>query len=834
MATASSAVPRAGIRPRPGTARATHRNPPPVPVATAASAAAGIALYTAFPGIDAWWAAPVGVALLATAVHRRRARTGAWLGLLAGVMWFVPLLHWTALDARVGWWPWLLLALSQAAFVASLGAAAAWCGDLVDRRWWLWPPLTGVLWVAVEALRSRLPFGGFPWGRLAFSQADSPLVWLAAVGGAPLVTFGVAITGGLLAGVFWLIWQARPGLVPPAGAGRRRALTWAGTALLVPLSGLVVPYIPPGGEPVTVAIVQGNVPRLGLDFNAQRRAVLDNHVHATLDLASQVARGRVDQPDLVIWPENASDIDPFSNLDAYQRIQQAADAIGAPILVGALLRGPGESVRNAGLVWLPDRGPVDRYVKQHPVPFAEYLPLRPLVRAITAKADMVGNFIAGDRPGVLRAGPVVLGDVICFEVAYDNLVRDTVTRGAQLVVVQTNNATFNLTEARQQLAMVRLRAVEHARPALMASTVGVSAFVAADGTVADASGFNTRYVAVRRLRLGDGRTLATRLGMLPELLLSLAALAALVAGLTVHRAGRGLGTRAGTPRPDAGSRHRQPGTGTAGSRQGGGNVIEQSGAADGAEPTSYPGLGRVLVVVPTYNEADNIRQITRRLRQAVPNVDLLIADDASPDGTGQIADELADTDHQIKVLHREGKQGLGAAYVAGFQWSGQHGYDVVIEMDADGSHAPEELPRLLSALRDADVVIGSRWVSGGKVVNWPWHRLLLSRGANLYTRMALGMPVRDATAGYRAYRMAVLDKLDLDAVVSAGYCFQVDLTWRAYQEGFRVREVPITFTERELGHSKMSLSIVREALWRVSVWGVRSRWDGLRRRMSAR
>ncbi len=263
-------------------------------------------------------------------------------------------------------------------------------------------------------------------------------------------------------------------------------------------------------------------------------------------------------------------------------------------------------------------------------------------------------------------------------------------------------------------------------------------------------------------------------------------------------------------------------------------MTEESSATGQPGVAHYPGLGRVLVVVPTYNEADNVRQITVRLRQAVPDVDLLIADDNSPDGTGQIADELSGADTQVTVMHRAGKQGLGAAYVAGFRWAGEHGYDVVIEMDADGSHSPEELPRLLDALREADLVIGSRWVPGGAVVNWPAHRLLLSRGANLYTRLALGMPVRDATGGYRAYRIAVLEKLDLDAVASQGYCFQVDLTWRAYQQGARVREVPITFTERERGRSKMSSSIVREALWRVTVWGVGSRWAAVRRRLTGK
>jgi dolichol-phosphate mannosyltransferase len=243
----------------------------------------------------------------------------------------------------------------------------------------------------------------------------------------------------------------------------------------------------------------------------------------------------------------------------------------------------------------------------------------------------------------------------------------------------------------------------------------------------------------------------------------------------------------------------------------------------------YPGVGRVLVVIPTYNEAENIRLITERVRRAVPSVDILIADDNSPDGTGAIADELAAGDDHIDVLHRPGRQGLGAAYVAGFAVARERGYDAVVEMDADGSHAPEQLPALLDALRDADAVLGSRWVPGGTVVNWPVHRLLISRVGNLYTRVALGIPLRDATGGYRAYRMPVLDKIELDSVASQGYCFQVDLAWRAYRQGLRVVEVPITFVERERGASKMSSSIVREALWRVGVWGLKARRDSLAR-----
>jgi len=233
-------------------------------------------------------------------------------------------------------------------------------------------------------------------------------------------------------------------------------------------------------------------------------------------------------------------------------------------------------------------------------------------------------------------------------------------------------------------------------------------------------------------------------------------------------------------------------------------------------------LGRVLVIVPTYNERDNLPMIACRLRAAVPEAHLLVADDNSPDGTGEIADELAAQDDHIHVLHRPGKQGLGAAYIAGFRWGLAEGFDVLVEMDADGSHRPEELPKLLDAVANgADLAIGSRWVPGGKVVNWPLSRELLSRGANTYVRFMLGLPVRDSTAGFRAYRAATLEKIGLDDVQSQGYCFQVDLTLRTVRSGLRVTEVPITFVDRTIGSSKMSRDIVMEALWRVTAWGVR-------------
>ena len=234
-------------------------------------------------------------------------------------------------------------------------------------------------------------------------------------------------------------------------------------------------------------------------------------------------------------------------------------------------------------------------------------------------------------------------------------------------------------------------------------------------------------------------------------------------------------------------------------------------------------VGRVLVVIPTYNERENLQGIVERLLAAVSTADVLVVDDDSPDGTGRLADTLAGADGRVHVLHRPTKQGLGAAYLAGFRWGLERGYDALVEMDADGSHAPEQLPSLIDALGEADLVLGSRWVPGGSVVDWPRSRELLSRGGNAYARRLLRVPIRDATGGFRIYRRGVLEEIDLATVASAGYCFQVDLLWRAWRAGFRVVEVPIRFVERVSGVSKMNRGIVVEALYRVTVWGLLDR-----------
>ncbi|HEX5204314.1 apolipoprotein N-acyltransferase [Paractinoplanes rhizophilus] len=532
------------------TAHAAAPSPVPLRPALILSVAAGLALLLALPPFDLWPLAAAGVALLAVATHRRRLRAGFGLGFLAGAVLFVPLLRWTSFAA--GWLPWTLLATAEAVFFGLTGLATAWLRPLLDRyRALLWPLLLGLLWVAQEAARDRAPFGGFPWGRLAFSQADAPALRLAAYGGAPAVTFAVAAAGGALAGLFFGRHSLR-------GLGWRRP--WREPVLVLLLIGFAFGVLPRalpvgsgGGPTKIVAIVQGNVPRLGLDFNAQRRAVLDNHVKATLALAADVKAGRQRQPDLVVWPENSSDIDPLRNQDAASEISAATDEIGAPILVGAVLRTARPSdIKNAGLLWVPGAGPdpTQRYVKRHPVPFAEYMPLRSIARLVSDKVDLVKNMLAGDEPGVLRTGPLTLGDVICFEVAYDGIVRDTVTGGAQVLAVQTNNATFNEAEARQQMAMVRLRAVEHGRESLMVSTVGVSGFADVYGNVHQETGFNTKSVQVRAMHLGSSRTLATRLGALPEIA-AVALAAAALAGAFVLRRGRREITDEGADKAEA-------------------------------------------------------------------------------------------------------------------------------------------------------------------------------------------------------------------------------------------------------------------------------------------
>jgi len=508
-----------------------------LPVRLVMAVAGGITLDLAFPGVGWWWLAPLGVAVLVLVLQASGVRAGAALGFAFGLGFFVPHLAWSGI--YVGKTPWLALATLEALYFALFGAAIA-LADHCSSSPLVRAVAVGCLWVAQEALRSRTPFGGFPWGRLAFSQADAPTLGLAAVGGAPLVSFAVAAAGALLAYVMLAVapWvSGRQVLGAGSTASRvRRRLGAVAVPLLVAggllMAGNLVPRPESGDRSVAVAAVQGNVPQEGLDFNAERRAVLGNHAAATRDLADQVATGRGARPDLVLWPENASDIDPLRDPVAAGTISEAVDAIGVPVLVGTVLQEPAPSVSNVGIVWSPRTGPGERYVKRRPVPFGEYVPYRSFFRKLSSKVDLIkADFIAGRGGNVLSIGPATAGTAICFEVAFDDLLRGAVKDGADLLVVQTNNATFGRTdESVQQLAMSRLRAVESGRSVVHISTVGVSALIRPDGSLLRRSGHFTQEVLAGDLPLRRQFTIATRVGAWPELLLVVLGIIAIAVG----------------------------------------------------------------------------------------------------------------------------------------------------------------------------------------------------------------------------------------------------------------------------------------------------------------
>ena len=486
---------------------------------------AGVLTWTSFPPLSWWWAAIVAVAVLLVALRGVSLRLAAALGMLYGLGMFVPMLSFLR---GIGTDAWLVVAVIESLWFALAATAIA----LVCRRRW-WPFAVPAVWIAVEWLRDRWPFGGFPWGRLAFGQADGPLLPLAAWGGAPLVTLAALAMASALA---WLAVQRAPHRhVWPALATVVALAAPVGLAALVtvPTAGTAA-----GGRPrhIVVAAVQGNVPRLGLDAFAQERAVTANHVHETERLAADVAAGRKPSPAFVVWPENASDADPFNDPLAGQLVQQAVDAVRVPIVVGAVLDGPdARHVQNAAIVWSPS-GPGERYVKRHLVPFGEYLPFRTVLTAIAGRFSMIAkDFAPGHRPGVLDAAGVRFADVICFEVADDGIVRDAVNGGGRLLVVQTNNATYERRgddghggETAQQLQMSRLRAVEHGRAVVVAATSGVSAVIDPAGHVRQRSGVFTPAALVADVPLRDPRTLADQLGAWPERLVALAGLLALI------------------------------------------------------------------------------------------------------------------------------------------------------------------------------------------------------------------------------------------------------------------------------------------------------------------
>ncbi|MDV8000188.1 apolipoprotein N-acyltransferase [Rhodococcus sp. IEGM 1408] len=504
------------------------------------AAAAGALLAASFPPVDLWWAALPAIALLVVVLsplrgHAPRVRTGALLGLVAGLAFFLLLVPWVGLyvGAYAAWG----LSLVEALYLAAFGAGAVpilRAGLAPGRR----PGLRAVgavfgvagWWSVWEWVRSSWPWGGFPWGRLAFGQADGPLLPLASLGGTPLLGLAVASLGAAIGvALLLLVRRDRPVLtvtglltVPLVTAG-----LVAGASIAASTGGT--------GETIEVAVIQGNVPRLGLDFNAQRRAVLENHLRVTAEFADEVDAGTAVRPDLVLWPENASDISPLADRRAGAQISALSERLEAPILVGTVLpTGQDRQATNSYLVWdgsssNPAADPVvDRHDKKYIQPFGEWLPLRTPLEALFPVARTAGHFVPGDGDGLVTAAGFDLGVAICFEIAFDAAAREPVTRGAQILTVPTNNATFGRSPMTyQQLAMSRVRAVEHHVPVLIAATSGVSAVIGPDGQVRQETGIFEPAVLAAQVEVGGAGTMATRLGGIPQVVCCLIGLAGL-------------------------------------------------------------------------------------------------------------------------------------------------------------------------------------------------------------------------------------------------------------------------------------------------------------------
>jgi apolipoprotein N-acyltransferase len=488
---------------------------PRIRVALLAALVGGLALAAAFPPIGWWPLAFVAPALLMLALRGRGLRASFLVGLVFGVAFFVPLFSWVI---NVAWYAWLALAVAEAII---FGVLAIGQRMLLDLARWSWPLSVAGWWVAAEALRDRWPWGGVPWGRIVMSQATSPDVGWATFGGTPWVTFLVALAGGCLG--MLLLDQPR--------RWTRRNVPWVIALVLVvgiTLSGTLLrdAVVPPVASDPTaeVAAIQGDVPHAtSLAALINDTVVTQNHANATLSLAKEIIDGKAKAPDVVIWPENSTDLDPSQYPDIYQAITTAVNTIDRPVLVGAVLQNP---ERNAGQLWLPGNGPTQIYVKRQLVPFGEYIPLRGLISKVTSLTQLVPyNFTPGTKNVVFNIGKIRLGDVICWEIGFDDLVRSDVTDGANLLTEQTNDATFERDgqtgETYQQLDMARIRAVESDRAVVIASTSGASAIISPTGQLVESSGLWQRAILESQVPLITYRTLADVVGAWPELVIVL-------------------------------------------------------------------------------------------------------------------------------------------------------------------------------------------------------------------------------------------------------------------------------------------------------------------------
>jgi apolipoprotein N-acyltransferase len=730
--------------------------------------------------------------------------------LVFGMTYYGIVLYWIL---RVGAIAWLPLVASQAAFTAGFGALATKVMD--DSRPALSALAAAALWTGIDWIRAVWPVGGFTWGALGNTQHGNGLLLpVANVTGVWGVTFVVVLVNGLVLGALLRVGERGRGLAPPLGI-KRRLPAWAmlviaaGAATLPGLVG--VPAA--SGPALDVAVVQGNAPRQRpTDFYLRSREVAQNHIRLNLQLASA-------PPDLAVWPENSLDVDPAQDPQLRAAVEASIRAVGVPTLAGAVTDAPGDRWFNQVLYYSPQGEVIDRYTKTHPVPFGEYVPFRRFLGWVDQLRVVPRDIVPGHEIRLFTIGGVRVGTPICFENIFPDLFRRFVAAGANLIVVTTNDSSWGVTAAsREHVIMSQIRAVETGRWIVQAAISGESAVVDPRGRVVAHTGLFVPAIMRFRVPTSTSRTLYVRLGDWFPLACGLAALLFLGAGV-VRRKVRGRPDE--NAAPPAGERQAEPsGPGGAPERR----PLPISGASD----------PRVLVVLPTYNERETIAAVLAGVLAVGPNVHALVVDDNSPDGTGEVVAAMAEQDPRVRMVRRSGKLGLASAYILGFRTAVDEGYDVVVEMDADLSHRPQDLPALLSGSVDRDLVIGSRYVPGGQVTNWSKLRVALSKAGNAYARVVLGLPITDATSGFRAYRREALSTLLEGGIRSDGYAFQIELAYRAWRAGLDIGEVPITFREREHGRSKLSRRIVAEALFNVARWGVRDRIGPGRRNTGAR
>jgi apolipoprotein N-acyltransferase len=693
-------------------------------------------------------------------VRTARPWWGAGLGFVFGLAYFGLVLYWILLFGELGW---TALVVLSAAFTAAFGALAPV----------LWRPAhpllstvgLAALWTVLEFFRGAWPLGGFGWGQSGSTQTANPfLLPLASVTG----VWGISLIVMLVSGLLLLALERGRGRVRSASI-----LVVAGVVLVVAPAAIPAPEA--NGPAIDVAALQVDVRRAeDLPREAEDVAVATMNVDLHRELEA-------DPPDLAVWGEGSLDPGAVGDGATVQAVRDAVADVGAPTLAGAVLDDPDGTQHTSVLLFDGTGDLVDRYDKVRLVPFGEYVPFRERLQWIDAIDQIPVDRTPGESIHTVAVdGLPPFGTPICYENSFPSIERAMVRDGAAFFVLTTNNASYGETAAsRQHLVMSRLRAVETGRWVVHAAVSGISAIVAPDGGIVARNELFVPAITRHQIRASTTNTLYVRLGDWVVW-----ACLALCAGLF---------------------------------------LMPRRRSARSAPPEALV-RPRTLVILPTYDEAATIGSVLDGLLGLEPPVDILVVDDGSPDGTAAIVRTRASADPRVRLLERDHKSGLASAYLAGFTIALEGEYDLVVEMDADLSHLPEELPRLLAAANERDLVIGSRYVPGGAVTNWSRSRIALSRAGNLYARLCLGLPLHDATSGFRVYRRSLLGSLLQDPIRSDGYGFQIELADRAWRSGHDVAEVPITFRERQQGKSKISRRIVAEALWLVTVWGLRERF----------